>query len=138
MHDHIAYLKAASSYREHSELPADESSRDKIPADVKGRAAGDALHTISVRNEVPNPVFDSNVTSKYTFVDLKDGLWYLATSPMGVSNEAVWTIKDAAAGLELVVSVLVDCNMMLKPVVKAQVEAGTDEIAKKLVQLMQG
>lgn len=137
LHDHTAYLKATSSYREHSDL-AGEGSGEKMPAEVKARAVDGAVHALTVRNEVPNPVFDSNVTTTYTFVNLNDGLWYWASSPMGVQNEGLWTVKDGANGLELAVSVQVDCNMMLKPVVKGQVQSGSEEIHKNMVQLMQG
>lgn len=63
-------------------------------------------------------------------------MFYYATSPMGVSNEARWTVKEVDGGLELHASVFVECNMMLKPVVKGQVETGTKQIAAVLIQRM--
>lgn len=111
-----------------------------MPADIKARAVGGGAQAqvLSVRNEVPNPVFDSNVQTTYTFVDLEDGLWYWASSPMGVTNEGLWSVREGANGLELLVSVQVDCNMMLKPVVKGQVQSASEEIHKNLVAAMLG
>lgn len=63
-------------------------------------------------------------------------MFYYASSPMGVSNEARWTIKEVGSGLELHASVFVECNMMLKPVVKGQVETSCKQIAAALVQRM--
>lgn len=64
-------------------------------------------------------------------------MFYYAASPMGVNNEARWTIKEVGGGLELHASVFVECNMMLKPVVKSQVETGLKQISAALIQKMQ-
>lgn len=68
MHDNESYFKAAEHYREHKDLGADGGSPDKIPADIKAKMIG-SHHAYSVRNEVPNPVFDSNVNTTYTIVN---------------------------------------------------------------------
>lgn len=70
-------------------------------------------------------------------MDVDDGLFYYASSPMGVTNEARWTVKEANGGLELTLSIFVECNMMLKPVVKGQVEVDSKKIASALVARMQ-
>lgn len=68
MHDNEAYFKAAEHYREHKNLDEGAGSPDKIPEDVKAKSLGG--HSVyQVRNEVPNPVFDSNITSTYTIVN---------------------------------------------------------------------
>lgn len=109
-----------------------------MSAEIKARVADDQVHVLTVRNEVPNPVFDSNVNTTYTLINLKDGLWYWASSPMGVNNEGLWTVQEGANGLELLVSVQIDCNMVLKPVVKGQVQSSSEEIHRNLVAAMLG
>lgn len=71
LHDHDAFLKTLPSYREHSVIP-DATSADTVPADIKARSVdGDSgFPTYAVRNEVPNPVFDSNVNTTYLMVNL--------------------------------------------------------------------
>lgn len=88
-----------------------------------------------MRDEVPNPVFSSNVESTYEMVDLHDGLWYRARSPMGVVNEGLWTVdEDGEGNLVLAVELEADCNLMLKAVVKSQVEISTKQIHKALLE----
>lgn len=57
---------------------------------------------------------------------------------MGVTNEAVWTVKEGAGGLELGVVVVVECNVMLKAVVKGQVTASVAQILGALVKTLEG
>lgn len=139
LHDHVAYFKAAEHYREHKELP-DEGSLDKVPSEIQSRhvdgASGLVVKAYTVRNEVPNPVFDSNVETTYFMVNLADGLWYHAASPMGVINEGLWEVKEGAGGLELLVTIQVECNMVLKPIVKGQVKTSAEQIHKALVGIM--
>lgn len=65
-----------------------------------------------------------------------DGLWYQATSPMSVINKATWEVKEGASGLELHASILVECSMVLKPIVKGQVQSNTNELLKLLLEAM--
>lgn len=137
MHDHIGFFKAADTFREQNETP-NEAKPDKVPADIKTRSVGGSgdVKAYTIRNEVPNSFFDSNVTSTYNVVDLEDGLWYYATSPMGVTNTAVWEVKEAGNGLELRVTLQVECSVMLKSVVKGQVTSSVQQIHKTLVERM--
>ncbi|CAN8097036.1 unnamed protein product [Discula destructiva] len=141
LHDHVAFFKAAEFYREHTEHP-EEAKLEKVPAEIKARSVGGASGTTakaySVRSEVPNPIRDSSVDSMYVVVDLVDGMWYAAASPMGVKNEALWTVKEAAGGLELSVVLNVECNVMLKSVVKGQSSTSSQQILDALVKKLQG
>lgn len=56
---------------------------------------------------------------------------------MGVINEGLWTVKEVAGGLELHGTLQVDCNLVLKPVVKSQVESASAQLVKNLVAAMQ-
>lgn len=70
-------------------------------------------------------------------MDRVDGLWYLATSPMSVINKGTWEVKEGAGGLELNVSILIECSMVLKPMVKSQVQSNTNQLHKILIDAMQ-
>lgn len=111
-----------------------------MSSEIKSRsvdgASGPTITGYTVRNEVPNPVFDSNVESTYWMVNLIDGLWYYAISPMSVTNESLWTVKEASGGLELVVTTQVECNMMLKLIVKGQATSSLQQIHGALVEIM--
>lgn len=67
LHDTENYFKAADSYKDHKVLEGGDA--DKIPADIKAKAQG-ALTAWLVHNEVPNPVFDSNVKTSYTVANV--------------------------------------------------------------------
>lgn len=76
------------------------------------------------------------VNTKYEVVDLVDGIWYRATSAMGVVNEGLWKVEGGSGGLELLMSIQVECNMMLKELVKGQFQSGTEQIYKNLLAVM--
>lgn len=52
-------------------------------------ASGTAVKAYTIRIEVQNPFFNPIVDSAYVVLDSKDGLWYFATSPLGVISEAL-------------------------------------------------
>lgn len=139
LHDHAGYFRAAEHYVEHKELPNDAGTDHKVPSDIQSRSAGSSadVKVYTVRNDVPNPVFDSKVNTEYEVVDLADGLWYRASSAMGVINEGLWTVEEGSDGLQLKVSIHVDCNMMLKGLVKGQVQSGAEQIHKNLLAAME-
>lgn len=128
LHDHNGYFRAAEHYKEHKELPDDSGSDHKVPSAIQSRSAGSSadVKVYTVRNDVPNPVFDSKVTV-YEVVDLVDGLWYRAKSAMGVVNEGLWTVEERPDGLQLCVNIQVECN----------IESGAEQIHKNLVGVMQ-
>ncbi|KAG6358043.1 hypothetical protein INS49_013927 [Diaporthe citri] len=138
LHDHDGYFRAAEHYKEHKELPSDSGADHKVPSAIQARSAGSAadVKVYTVRNDVPNPVFDSNVNTEYEVVDLVDGIWYRASSAMGVVNEGLWTVEEGPGGLELRVNIQVDCNAMLKGLVKGQVQSGVEQIHKNLLAVM--
>lgn len=138
LHDHDGYFRAAEHYKEHKALPSDNGTDHKIPSAIQARSEGSAANVkvYTVRNDVPNPVFDSKVNTEYEVVDLVDGLWYRASSAMGVVNEGLWTIEEGSGGLELCVSIQVECNAMLKGLVKGQVQSGAEQIHKNLLAAM--
>ncbi|KAL1862900.1 hypothetical protein Daus18300_008230 [Diaporthe australafricana] len=138
LHDHDGYFRAAEHYKEHKELPDDSGSDHKVPSAIQSRSAGSSadVKVYTVRNDVPNPVFDSKVNTVYEVVDLVDGLWYRAKSAMGVLNEGLWTIEEGPDGLQLCVNIQVECNMALKGLVKGQVQSGAEQIHKNLLAVM--
>lgn len=139
LHDHDGYFRAAEHYKEHKELPNDGATDHKVPSVIQSRSAGSGadVKVYTVRNDVPNPVFDSKVNTEYEVVDLVDGLWYRASSAMGVVNEGLWTVDEGPDGLQLKVSIQIDCNMMLKGLVKGQVQSGAEQIHKNLLASME-
>lgn len=138
LRDHDGYFRAAEHYKEHKELPSDNGTDHKIPSAIQARSEGSAANVkvYTVRNDVPNPVFDSKVNTEYEVVDLVDGLWYRASSAMGVVNEGLWTVEEGPGGLELCASIQVECNAMLKGLVKGQVQSGAEQIHKNLLAAM--
>ncbi|KAH8757265.1 hypothetical protein F5883DRAFT_428950, partial [Diaporthe sp. PMI_573] len=138
LHDHDGYFRAAEHYKEHKELPNDSGTDHKVPSAIQSRSAGSAadVKVYTVRNDVPNPVFDSKINTQYEIVDLADGLWYRASSAMGVVNEGLWTVEKGPDGLDLKVSIQVECNAMLKGLVKGQVQSGAEQIHKNLLSVM--
>lgn len=138
LHDHDGYFRAAEHYKEHKELPNDSGADHKVPSAIQARSAGSGadVKVYAVRNDVPNPVFDSKVNTEYEVVDLADGIWYRASSAMGVVNEGLWTVEEGSGGLELRVNIQVECNAMLKGLVKGQVQSGAEQIHKNLLAVM--
>lgn len=101
LHDHDGYFRAAEHYKEHKQLPSDSSKNHKVPSEIQARTVASAAADVkvyTVRNDVPNPVFDSKVNTEYEVVDLADGIWYRASSAMGVVYEGLWTVEEGSGG----------------------------------------
>lgn len=56
---------------------------------------------------------------------------------MGVANEGLWTLKEVAGGLELYGTIQVDCSLVLRPVVKGQIQSASNQLVKNLTAAMQ-
>jgi hypothetical protein len=138
LYDHDGYFRAAEHYKGHTELPNDSNTEHNVPLEIRSRSVGSTadVKVYTVRNDVPNPVLDSKVNTTYEVVDLVDGLWCRATSAMGVVNEGLWTVEEGPSGLELKVSMQVECNVMLRALVKGHVQSGAEEIHKNLCTVM--
>lgn len=91
----------------------------------------DLVHT------VPAGIWDSNVVSRYEFIDLADGLHVRLRSPLSIVMDTVWTIreKEGAEGaqLELVEDITIRCSRLLVGLVKSQCESGWAKIHAKML-----
>ncbi|KAI5867060.1 MED14-domain-containing protein [Durotheca rogersii] len=148
LHDHIFFLHCDPHYVSHRALlpaAAEESgttgegegaAAHQLPADVEP-VGSPSVKLYEVVDHVPNPVWSSSVVSKEEFVDLADGLWVRIRSPMAITMETRWTIREGkgegGGGLELVEDVEITCTKLLLGIVKSQVENNWKGIHKRIV-----
>jgi hypothetical protein len=92
----------------------------------------DLVHTL------PAGLWDSNVVSTYEMTNTKDGVFVRIKSPMSVSMDTIWTIRQVqgaeANQLELVEDVNIYCSKLLVGTVKGLCEAGWSKIHAKMLQ----
>lgn len=141
LQDHEFFLHCDPHYKEHKTLPQPSPVPDaaaakelyKLPEGIEPQGAP-AVTLYEVVDEVPNPVWSSNVVSKEEFVNIPDGLWVRIHSPMGIVMETTWTVREKADGeLELVEDVIISCSKLLMTIVKGQVDGNWRGIHKKII-----
>jgi len=95
-------------------------------------AATDPLVSVyDLTDELPNPVFSSTINSRLEYVNLERGLWTRVNSPMGVSLETAWIVKEGSGGaLELHQDIVISCSKVLIGTVKGNIEANRGGIHK--------
>lgn len=81
---------------------------------------------LDVVENVPKGIWGSNVESKYEFTDTERGLFCRIYSPLSITMDALWEIRDAedGDGLEVVEEAEIKCSKLLLGLVKGQCEAG--------------
>ncbi|KAI1369240.1 hypothetical protein F5Y08DRAFT_334652 [Xylaria arbuscula] len=124
---------SVAAARKHFELPEE---LQPLTSTAKHAGPGPVVKIYEVVDELPNPVWSSNVVSREEFVDHNEGTWVRIKSPMGVVMETRWSIRenDEKEGiLELVEDVFINCSRLVMGIVKGQVENNWRGIHKKLI-----
>lgn len=98
-----------------------------IPADrVTARGPTSRYKILDIVENVPKGIWGSNVESTYEFTEIERGLFSRVQSPLSISMETVWEVRDAddGDGLELVEDAQIKCSRLLVGIVKSQCESG--------------
>jgi hypothetical protein len=76
---------------------------------------------------IPKGIWGSTIVSTYKFTNIKHGVFLRVKSPLGVSIDTRWDIKEVEGGkLDLVQAVEISCLMLLMALVKGRCEAGCE------------
>lgn len=155
LHDHDFMIKCDPHYVKHSRAAQPTAKHPGVETDVdvarkafnlpdlshmgaflggSGRAATDPVVSVyDLTDELPNPVFSSTINSRLEYVNLEQGLWTRVNSPMGVSLETAWTVKEGESGggvLELHQDIVISCSKVLVGTVKGNIEANRGGVHK--------
>ncbi|KAI1429964.1 hypothetical protein F5Y12DRAFT_709512 [Xylaria sp. FL1777] len=153
LHDHEFFLLCDPHHTSHKTLPQ-PSETEKDPTSVAAarkhfklpdtlepllstkthQGPGPVVKIYEVVDELPNPVWSSNVVSREEFVDHSEGMWVRIHSPMGVVMDTHWSVRDdKKGGLELVEDIIINCSRLVMGLVKAQVDNNWPGIHKLLI-----
>lgn len=109
------------------ELLEKEVANPSIPADrVKALGPTSSWKILDVVENVPKGIWGSNVESTYEFTSVEKGLFSRIKSPLNISMETLWEVREAedGEGLELVEEADITCSKLLVGIVKGQCETG--------------
>lgn len=98
-----------------------------LPADrIKALGPTSVYKILDIVQNVPKGIWGSNVESKYEFTDVERGLFCRIHSPLSITMDALWEIRDAedGDGLEVVEEADIKCSRLLVGIVKGQCESG--------------
>ncbi|KAK3904616.1 hypothetical protein C8A05DRAFT_31593 [Staphylotrichum tortipilum] len=108
--------------------------------------AQECYRVTDIVHAIPAGIWDTKVVSTYEFTDIEDGLFVRIRSPMSVTMETFWRVREAGGGgevegsgsggekgLELVEEVTMRCSRLLVGIVKGQCEAEWVKIHAKMV-----
>lgn len=98
-----------------------------LPKDrVKALGPTSVYKILDIVENVPKGIWGSNVESKYEFTDTEHGLFCRIYSPLSITMDALWEIRDAedGDGLEVVEEADIKCSRLLVGLVKGQCETG--------------
>lgn len=109
------------------ELLEKEMADPALPADRVQALGPTSVYKIldNVEN-VPKGIWGSSVESQYEFTDVERGLFCRIRSPLSVTMDALWEIRDAedGDGLEVVEEADIKCSKLLLGIIKGQCESG--------------
>lgn len=102
-------------------------SEPVLPADrVTALGSTSRYKILDIVENVPKGIWGNNVESTYEFTEIERGLFNRVESPLNVSMETVWEVREAedGDGLELVQDAQIKCSKLLVGIVKSQCESG--------------
>jgi hypothetical protein len=83
---------------------------------------------------LPAGLWDSDVVSTYEFINIEKGVFVRIRSPLNVTMETVWEVKEGPnGGLVLSEDILIKCSRLLVPVIKSTCESGWKGIHEKMI-----
>ncbi|KAI1810096.1 hypothetical protein GGS20DRAFT_568993 [Poronia punctata] len=150
LHNHEFLLLADPHHASHEPLPLpihplEPSKHYKI---TKSENNNDKIKIYKVIDNMPNPVWTSNVVSTEEFVDTEEGVWVRIRSPLGVVMETLWSIRvrekkeeqqeEGEGELELVEDVTISASRLVLGIVKGQVEGNWKGIHQKFIDRLVG
>lgn len=109
-------------------LPIPEArSRSAISEPVRYQVT-DKVHAL------PAGLWDSEISSHYEFINIDQGVFVRIRSPMGITMETVWEVREGDDGaLQLVEDIVIKCPRPLMSVMKNTCESGWKEVHGKMV-----
>lgn len=127
--------------------PSPLSDKDAVPSVPAGRdvqpvvGARPKCYVVTDRvHALPAGLWDSDVVSRYEFVDIATGVFVRIRSPLGVVMESVWEVREkgeGGAGLELVEDIVITCSRLLIGTVKSTCDSGWQGIHLKMIAHLQ-
>lgn len=98
-------------------------------ADPKCYSVTDRVHAL------PAGLWDSDVVSRYEFINIERGVFVRIRSPLSVTMESVWEVREKGGpeDLELVEDIVISCSRLLMGTVKGTCESGWQGIHDKMI-----
>jgi hypothetical protein len=140
---HEFFIKCDPHMISYEAITSDTSSPvTPIPTD-RGVTAVAEPKCYSVTDKVhalPAGLWDSDVVSRYEFINIERGVFVRIRSPLSVVMESVWEIREKSGpeDLELVEDIVISCSRLLMGTVKGTCESGWQGIHEKMVAYLEG
>lgn len=116
-----------------------ETPKDPFPAIPEGRqvtatSEPDCYKVTDKVHTLPAGLWDSNVESRYEFINVERGVFVRIRSPLNCVMETVWTARDKDDGsVELIEEVLITCSRVLVGTITSMCESSWEGIHKTMI-----
>ncbi|KAK0655686.1 hypothetical protein B0T16DRAFT_451328 [Cercophora newfieldiana] len=104
---------------------------EAIRAQARDDLKTDTFSVTDIVHAMPAGLWDTNVVSTYEITDITDGVFVRIKSPMSISMDTMWEVKESEEGqgrLELVEHIEIRCSRLLMGLVKGECEMGWAKI----------
>ncbi len=140
LHAHDFYLKCNPHMTKFEPVETPKDPFPTIPDDrqVTGTSEPDCYKVMDKVHTLPAGLWDSNVESRYEFINVERGVFVRIRSPLNSMMETVWTARENEDGsIDLVEDVLISCSRVLVGTITSMCEAGWKGIHESMVAKLQ-
>lgn len=104
-----------------------EVTEPQFPEGVNAQGSTKSYEVTDQLENIPKGIWGSTVVSTYEFTNIENGVFSRVKSPLGVSIDTRWEIREAEGGkLDLVQAAEISCSKPLMSLVKGRCEAGCE------------
>lgn len=137
---HEFYLKCNPHMSKYESVETPKDPFPTIPEarQVTGTSEPDCYKVTDKVHTLPAGLWDSNVESRYEFINVERGVFVRIRSPLNSMMETVWTAREMDDGtVELVEDVLITCSRILVGTITSMCESGWEGIHKTMIGKLQ-
>lgn len=137
---HEFYLKCNPHMTKFESVETPQDPFPTIPEarQLTGTSEPDCYKVTDKVHTLPAGLWDSNVESRYEFINVERGVFVRIRSPLNSMMETVWTARENEDGtIELVEDVLITASRVLVGTITSMCEAGWSGIHQSMMAKLQ-
>ncbi|TQV99798.1 hypothetical protein IF1G_02013 [Cordyceps javanica] len=140
LQNHENYIKHNPHMAKYEAIATPTNPAPTIP-EARGVAATgdpDCYRVTDKIHTLPAGLWDSDVVSAYEFINVENGVFVRIRSPMSVTMESLWLVKEIESGtVELVEEQVIIASRLLMSTVKSMSEGGWKGIHASMIRKAQ-